>query len=272
MDDFKEKVNRDGYVILEDVLTAQECRAYRELLNQLYQKYESRHFRPGARSAHGLEQKVDEKIVHNLHNKDFAFIRLLDHPSVYPVFAYLLQDGSYLNSEPFIHQKSAGRSPLKGKKAQQFHIDSRFPGSPYALTVQVMWILDEFTPESGATRVVPGSHRSPNYPENGKDYPGAVTVRARPGSVLVFNGSLWHGSGEKRTEGDRWAVIYSYARWFVKPGFDFNRNMPRDYYHRLTDRQKELMGYKFNPSIDEFHRISMRSETFEEPSDYQLPQ
>ena len=88
---------------------------------------------------------------------------------------------------------------------------------------------------------------------------------------IIFNGSCWHGSSAKKNDDDRWAIIYTYGRWFLKPSFDFNKNLPIEFYNKMSDTQKELMGYNFNPSKDEFTRIASRSKEFEDPSDYKLP-
>ena len=109
------------------------------------------------------------------------------------------------------------------------------------------------------------------YAENGKKYPDELFLCAPKGSVIIFNGGLWHGSGTNMTDQTRWAIVYSYARWFFKPSFDFNKNMPSEIYRQMNDRQKELLGYKYNPPQDEFMRISARSEAFEDPIDYCLP-
>ena len=115
------------------------------------------------------------------------------------------------------------------------------------------------------------SNLSKNIEKFDKIYSNEITLSAPKGSVVVYNGSLWHGSGQNQSDDTRWAIIYSYARWFIKPSFDFNRNTPKAIYDHLTERQKELLGYKFNPPQDEFSRITSKSASFEEPLPYILP-
>ena len=96
---------------------------------------------------------------------------------------------------------------------------------------------------------------------------------APAGSVIIFNGALWHGSSVKSTDQSRWGAILSYARWLTKPSFDLSKNVPADIFSHMTDQQKELLGFKFNPPIDEFTRISARSTSIEVPEKwYCLPQ
>ena len=41
----------------------------------------------------------------------------------------------------------------------------------------------------------------------------------------------------------RWAYALGYARWFIKPSFDYMRNTPSEIYNALDDNQKKLMGF-----------------------------
>ena len=55
--------------------------------------------------------------------------------------------------------------------------------------MNTVWLLDDFVSEIGATRVVPGSHKSGmSLPPEGYELIYVVTAPAPAGSVLVFNG------------------------------------------------------------------------------------
>ena len=60
-----------------------------------------------------------------------------------------------------------------------------------------MWALTDFTDANGATRLVPGSHTKPN-PDYGGTYE-TIPAEMKKGSVLIWDGSLWHGGGANRT-------------------------------------------------------------------------
>ena len=76
---------------------------------------------------------------------------------------------------------------------------------------------------------------------------------------------------KKIKEQDRWGMIFSYSRWFLKPDFDFNKNTPDKIFKKLNKNQKILLGFKSNPMKDEFTRASSLSYKFEKPSKYKLP-
>lgn len=271
MKDYQEQLDRDGYYVFPNVLSREKCEHFKGLLEEVHARNRQRLAANQGQSDHGLQDKSQERVVYNLHNKNLDFFELIEHPLALEVMGSLLQAGSYLNSEPFVMLNESARSPLPGSKGQQLHMDSNFPGSPYALFAIALWMLDDFTPENGATRVVPGSHRFLTYAENGKKYDSEVSVCAPAGSLLVYNASLWHGGGDKTSEGTRWAAIFGYGRWFLKPAFDFNKCTPPEVWEKMTERQKDLLGFRCNPPKDEFTRSRRRSEHFEEPLPYSLP-
>lgn len=271
LDNAKKELGEKGYVILENILSPLECEHFKELLEHDYKKYSSRYVGSKKKSEHGLEDTSIVKVVYNLHNKHLDYFKLFDHPAVLPILDLMLKDGSYQNAEPYHLLNTSARCPLPNVPAQQLHLDSNLPGGDYPLIMVVLWMLDDFTPENGATRVIPGSHKFLGYPATAKTYPEEISVIAPRGSVLIYNGSLWHGNGLKTITGDRWGAILAYGRWFIKPSFDFMQNMPHGIYDKLTDPQKDLLGYRSNPPKDEFTRLRRRSEDFEKPEEYELP-
>ncbi len=67
--------------------------------------------------------------------------------------------------------------------------------------VTALWMIDEFTQENGATRVVPGTHLLTSVIEREMAQPSSTHPRERimmgtAGSVLILNGHTWH-SGRK---------------------------------------------------------------------------
>ncbi len=67
-----------------------------------------------------------------------------------------------------------------------------------------MWMLDAVSPDNGATRVVPASHRWSSPPEKATDdtmapHPDESYLTGPAGTVAVFHGHLWHSCTANRS-------------------------------------------------------------------------
>ncbi len=261
-----------GYTILENVISIDECDFYKNLLESTYNKYHQSYSKPINKSNHSLDSKEGERVVYNLHNKNLDWFKLFEHQRVISILDIMLKEGSYMNQEPYHLLNISARTPLYGTGEQQLHLDSNLPGGGnYPLIMIVLWMFDDFTKKSGSTRIVPGSHKFKTYAEDKKIYDSEISIEGKKGSVLIYNGALWHGGSNNMTNNTRWGLILGYGRWFVKPSFDFFKNTPIEIYRNLSDHQKDLLGFKSNPPIDEFTRTKRRSDEFEVPDHYKLP-
>ena len=108
-----------------------------------------------------------------------------------------------------------------GAPAQHLHVDSagefeRVPTVPWM--INTIWMLTDFTPQNGATGVVPMSHRSRlAAPPADMDMnnPLVRTLTGRAGSVALWHSGLFHGAGANCSSETRVGLnIAYYPRWF----------------------------------------------------------
>ena len=64
-----------------------------------------------------------------------------------------------------------------------------------------------------------------------------------------------YSSSTKKNDVNRWALILGYARWWIKPSFDFIKNTPKNIFSKLNTSQKRLLGFHLTPPKDEFTRV-----------------
>ena len=105
----------------------------------------------------------------------------------------------------------------QGGAPQPLHGDQKFApaDTPYPLIVNCAWMLDPFTDENGATRVVPDSHRSGAWPEEGAEIE-TLPATGPAGGLMVWDGRLWHGTGANRTPHPRRGILAAYCRPFLR--------------------------------------------------------
>lgn len=258
-------------MVLPDLISEKACNHFKALLEDNHEIYASMYAANAGATTHGLDNKSLEKVVYNLHNKDLSFFELFEHQDVLNILDFMLLEGSYKDAEPYYLYNNAARCPLLGNPGQQLHSDSRLPGINYCIVANVLWALDDFTFDNGSTRIVPGSHKIKQFAEDGKVYDEEIRLNVQKGSAIIFDANLWHGGGANIDGASRWAVTLGYARWFIKPAFDYMQNTPNEIYSQLSSERKKLMGYDLAAPKDEFTRVRGRAPCPEAPQNYSLP-
>jgi ectoine hydroxylase-related dioxygenase (phytanoyl-CoA dioxygenase family) len=159
------------------------------------------------------------------------------HENVLPVIEGVLDAGCLISS-----LSSIAIDP--GEAAQPIHADDMVIPleKPHrAIVCNSMWALTDFTDANGATRLVPGSHRKPS-PDYGGQY-DTVPGEMKKGSVLIWDGSLWHGGGANRTNTRRTGIAMNYCAGFIRQQENQQLGLTRTQVESFAPRLRELVGY-----------------------------
>ena len=172
--------------------------------------------------------------------------RLMEDPFLLPLLAATLKEDFILSD---ISATSIGPHTDGG----YWHVDAPLTMLPeplpdVVLAVQTAWMLDDFTPENGATRVVPGSHRTLKKPAWGYEPMDGETVLTAPaGSLALWLSHTWHRVGTNVTDVPRRAIIGYFSQAWVKPFSDYTRSVPSDVMRRYSPRARYLLGWSAFP-------------------------
>ena len=166
-----------GYLIFENVLSADELKDLREGSEQLQEE----------RRKLGGETKL--AVIHNVALMHDAFMRAARHPFMLDVVSNLIGPNLKLQ-----HAKLNWKPPAVGAGEVNWHQDwPFFPHSNQDL-LACMFLLDDAVVENGCMRVIPGSHkRGPvdHYSDEGK-FTGRATrpedyeADERSGNIVDF--------------------------------------------------------------------------------------
>ena len=226
------KVEQDGFTILERVIEPELVDALAEDLLRLERDLEVGH------SANDFEGHRTVRIYNLLvHGPRFA--RVPVHEKVLPLVEHVLDPGCLISSLSSI-------SIDPGESAQLLHADDQLiplekPHAP--LVCNTMWALTDFTAENGATRFVPGSHKADRNPHPFDDEAGARCAEMPKGSVLVWNGSLWHGGGANSSGERRVGIAMNYCAGFIRQQENQQLGVPAEIARSFEPRLQRLLGY-----------------------------
>ena len=128
--------------------------------------------------------------VHDLVNRGAEFDWLY-------VYRPILEASHRIIGRPFKLSSMLARTLRPHSPAQPLHVDfkSDIDGWPM---LGFIFMVDDFRADNGATRFVPGTHGSPSVPSDlmkdpTADHEGQVLACGPAGSVILYNGSVWHG-------------------------------------------------------------------------------
>jgi ectoine hydroxylase-related dioxygenase (phytanoyl-CoA dioxygenase family) len=106
-----------------------------------------------------------------------------------------------------------------GDETHVVHVDYPLVQEPYpaySLAVTTIWALDDFTPESGPTLVVPGSHRRNREPRAGEGDDELTPILMPKGSIAMWRGNTWHSSRVRTAPGLRTTLHQTYCRIYTR--------------------------------------------------------
>jgi ectoine hydroxylase len=221
---------RDGFLVLHEVFSAEEVQCFREELERLRND-------PVLRNTDGVIAEPgsgDVRSVFSVHTVSPVFKRLAADKRLAGIAQGLLDD------EVYIHQSRLNyKSGFRGKEFywhsdfETWHVEDGMP-SMRALSMSIT--LTENTPYNGSLMLMPGSHKSyavctgetPDdhfkaslkkqeygVPEDEiistlRDRHGLVGAFAKPGSVIIFDCNVMHGSNSNITPDPRSNVFFVY--------------------------------------------------------------
>ena len=233
----RQSLDRDGYVSLGPLLDGDQLQKMRD-------RYDAAIVEEGTNAADkkGIGRLADT-VVKPM-NRDGLLDPIFMHPRLLAAVRQVLG----------VHLKYMGSNyhcAMPGYGHQGIHADFMWGVKGKAQVVNAVWLIDDFTEENGATRVVPGTHRSGIHPSgdlvNGEprdlDAPveGEVKVTGRAGSCFVYNAHLWHGGTQNCTSKLRRAQHAFFGRSTIPSSTDVPAVIDKQVFERLGRVERAIL-------------------------------
>jgi ectoine hydroxylase-related dioxygenase (phytanoyl-CoA dioxygenase family) len=220
----KRCLDQAGYVVLPDFIQP-------DLLAQLRSRIASLFTEEGDQAGNEFKQEPGCRRLANLVNKGEEFRAAICEPRLLEYIRHVLGPEIKLSS---LNARSVN---APGAGAQPLHVDmAAIPDDRGYWVCNSLWMLDDFTPENGTLRVIPGSHRWRRLPQDTltdpfASHPGEVLVTGKAGTVVIVNAHLWHGGTANRSGASRTALHAFFCR----------RDKPQQQYQkRLLDPKLQM--------------------------------
>ncbi len=230
----KQFLDREGYLPLREVLTQEQIDGLRDRQAQLLAE-------EGDKAGTEVHQEAGTDRLSDLINKDSRYHIVLTNPRVLAGIAHVLQGDLQLSS-------LNSRSALPGKGLQGLHADWGRLETPGEYQVcNSIWLLDDFTPDNGATRVVPGSHLGTDMPgdvmeDTAKVHPNELQILGKAGDVVIFNAHTWHGGTLNKTDKPRRAMHGYFCRRHQPQQLNQKKHLRPETASHLSEAARVVLG------------------------------
>lgn len=190
-DEQRDQLHRDGYVLMRQVIP-------HEWLNELRDTFDA-----GVIPLHEWPVPRETSIRYSLLDLNDTIQAVCRLPALLEVVGELI-------GESFFHGQVEGREPKPGYGHQRLHRDmsTQRPGD----SVCAIIYFDDYGPDNGATRLVPGTHRpSPgDAPFNPNDESHTIQLTGHAGDILVFDVDLVHAGSLNKSGARRRSLMTGY--------------------------------------------------------------
>lgn len=162
------------------------------------------------------------------------------------IFPPLLEACGLVIGHPFKLSSFHSRTLRPHTPADGLHVDVQRDSADWPLLSFIL-MVDEFRPDNGATRFVPGSHLWPSLPcdtmsDVRADHPEQRLACGAPGSLLIFNGSVWHGHTANTSSAPRRSLQGAFIPRDGRAATDFAGRMQPETDARLGPLARQVLA------------------------------
>ncbi len=248
----KRQLDEQGYLVLEGFMGDELLEAVRRRVEELFAE-------EGERAGSEFKQEPQTRRLANLVDHGPLFEQIIAMPRILECVSHVLGPELKLSS---MNARSANPH---SDWMQPLHCDAgAVPDEKGFWVCNTIWMLDDFTPENGAIRMIPGSHSWGRLPQEvladpTAPHPGEVLLLGKAGTVAIMNTHMWHGAAANCSPYPRLAMHVFYCRR-DKPQQQYQKKLLRpEVQQRLSAELRHLLALD-DPVNDELSwRLSGQS-------------
>lgn len=222
-----------GYLVVENALSEEQVEKMTVAIDRVDAT---------ERAAHGLKPHQTMTKFRTI-VEDGLFLDLLDNDKAFPLAWDILGwNIQHYISHLIVYPPEAEGSEVNlggwhqdgGRPVRE--MERPHPRLSYKVS---FWFSDTRVPNSGAMRIIPGSHRFDEKPSQ-EAFDQPLHVEVAPGTAVLFDRRLWHARGVNTSDVTRKVIFIGYSyRWLR--GLDYN-NFPEEILDQCDPIRRQLMG------------------------------
>ena len=231
------QLDKDGYVLVEDVLQSDQLKRVRGAFYRVEKETRNEWLKSGAsdRSFTPYGMGPNAHVVFPLIDRDDVFVDLLEHP-VTSGIARRMQGPDLMMIDNALQVRPAGshghRHWHRDTDIWKHDVNSwddsdrtrweqmRACDEPHYL-IKIFFLIEDIGRNTAPFSVVPGSHRWPDPPDREgeplDDMPGHVRITGPAGSAIIWNGCIWHTAMANTGTKARRLLLYNHAHFGTGP-------------------------------------------------------
>ena len=202
-------LRENGYCVIPGVLDKALCDRYREII------LEKAKIDKSTNNAFLYGRKKDFQRIYHLLVELPELNHLVVEPTVLNVLDLAFRRPTW-HDRYYLCSWHANIVP-PGGEAQKAHVDTAVPDPlpNWTIRMNTNFLLQDYHPDNGATMIRPGSHLCLSKPHP-DDNNGFISISAKKGDLVIWNGHVWHKSGTNNTSVDRVALLGTYTASFMR--------------------------------------------------------
>lgn len=232
----KESLEKNGYTKFEKAISIEWVQKINNALPQIFDEHES------------LRRANNNPIVSN----GLAMNALVGNSVLFDFLQHLIDqkiidwiEDNYFAGKCILNSFTAlsnipGEDKVFHKKV---HRDIRGFSSDVPLMLNMLIMLDDFTPENGATLLLPKSHLNAAAPSDEDFKSNSIQATGVAGDIMIWNSNLFHASGTNNSDKVRRALPITFSLPYYKQLLDYPKAIGNEKKDLFDEKIRKILGY-----------------------------
>ena len=232
--DLLQQLENEGITYLRNKLDLKTISEIFPILRNSFEKHYSIQVRNGV-------ENPSKGVALNCLADSSEYLDFLEKIVIDEEVKYLLE--SFLGKS-FILNSFSALNTLKDEPnfSINVHRDIRHYSGNFNAMTNMLVMLDEFSIDSGSTRLFPKSHKSEHKPTDDEFMKNCIFAEGNPGDILVFNSNIWHASSLNVSGKPRRSIAITFSKPFIKQLVDYTKMMSV-HEENCSPHMRQILGY-----------------------------